>query len=52
MADLIIQTDKCANPACHCLVSVGYQFCEERRQRIENNPETDDCWRQDVECYW
>jgi hypothetical protein len=36
MADLIGQTDKEANPACHCLVSVGNQFCGERRQRIEN----------------
>jgi hypothetical protein len=52
MADLIKQTDNCANPACHCLVSVGNQFCGERRQRIENDPETGDCRRQHVECYW
>ena len=52
MADLIKQTDKCANPACHCLVTLGNQFCGERRRRIENDLETGDSRRHHVECYW
>jgi hypothetical protein len=50
MADLIEQTDKCANPACHCLVSAGNQFCGERCARMENDLETGDCRCEHAEC--
>jgi hypothetical protein len=43
-------TDKCANPACHCIVPAGNLYCCEKCARVENDPETGYCLCEHNEC--
>jgi hypothetical protein len=51
MVDMNEQTDKCANAGCHCPVSAGNQFCGERCERMENDPDTGICRCEHIECH-
>jgi hypothetical protein len=37
------QTDKCANPACHCPALAGSQFCGEQCEQAGEDPDSGHC---------